>query len=53
MTHIYSQSVTATASSPQGTDDVSDVSDDGDNTDGNSEDDVTETTLVTNPSIEV
>ena len=35
--HIIHNQVTATASSPQGTDDVSDVSDDGDNTDGNSE----------------
>ena len=51
--HIIHNQVTATASSPQGTDDVSDVSDDGDNTDGDSEGDVTETTLVTNPSIEV
>ena len=51
--HILHNSVTATASSPQGTDDVSDVSDNGDNTDGNSVDDITITTLETNPSLEV
>uniref|UniRef100_UPI0015CCB7A8 DUF7507 domain-containing protein n=1 Tax=Winogradskyella forsetii TaxID=2686077 RepID=UPI0015CCB7A8 len=47
----FSNSVLAEGDSPNDTT-VSDTSDDGDDTDGNTEDDPTETVIVENPSIE-
>ena len=43
----------ATASSPGQSNNVSDTSDDGDDTDGNTEDDVTELSITPSPSIEI
>ena len=43
----------ATASSPGNSNNVSDASDDGDDTDGNTEDDVTELSITPSPSIEI
>ena len=43
----------ATASSPGQSNNVSDTSDDGDDTDGNTEDDVTELSITASPSLEV
>ena len=48
-----SNTVTATASSPTGTDDVTDISDDGDDTDGNTEDDSTDVLTDAISTIEV
>nr|AOE13304.1 putative internalin [uncultured bacterium] len=45
--------VLSTASTPNGTDDVTDRSDDGDDTDGETEDDETVTLIPQSPSIEV
>ena len=45
--------VFSTASTPNGTDDVTDRSDDGDDTDGETEDDETVTLIPQSPSIEV
>ena len=48
-----SNTVTATGSSPTGTDDVTDISDDGDDTDGNTEDDSTDVLTDAISTIEV
>jgi uncharacterized repeat protein (TIGR01451 family) len=48
-----SNTVTATASSPGNSNDVSETSDDGDDTDGNTSNDPTVVTITSSPSIEV
>ena len=52
-TGFISNTVLATASSPDNTNDITDISDDGDDTDGNTIDDPTIITTSANPSIEV
>ena len=52
-TGFVSNSVTATASSPGNTNDITDISDDGDDTDGNTTNDPTITTINSNTSIDV